>query len=59
MPVDVVIPYAEALEMVDLIDEATDLETLKAVQEGRAAIKKGVKGIPLAKLFKRIQKGRK
>lgn len=59
VPVEVVIPYREALEMVDLIDEATDLETLKAVQEGRDAIKKGAKGILAAKLFKKIQKERK
>jgi len=55
-PVEVVIPYAEALEMVDLIDEATDLETLKDIQEGRGAIKKGARGIPVARLFKRIRR---
>jgi len=59
VPVEVVIPYREALEMVDLIDEATDLETLKAVQEGRGAIKRGVKGIPVAGLFAKIRKGRR
>lgn len=56
VPVEVVIPYSEALEMVDLIDEATDLEALKAVQEGKNAIKRGAKGIPLTRLFKEMQK---
>jgi prevent-host-death family protein len=58
-PVEVVIPYAEALEMVDLIDEATDLKTLKTVQEGRDAIEKGTKGILVTRLFKRMQKERR
>ncbi len=59
VPVEVVIPYQEALEMVDLVDEAMDLETLKAVQGGRNAVKKGVKGIPVSRLFKKIREGRK
>lgn len=59
MPVEVVIPYAEALELVDLIDEATDLETLKAVQEGKVAVKRGAKGISVTRLFRKIQKERK
>jgi len=58
VPVDVVIPYAEAIEMVDLIDEATDSETIKAVQEGRNAIEKGAKGVPLERLLKKIRKER-
>lgn len=58
-PVEVVIPYKEALEIVDLIDEATDLETLRAVQEGRRALKKGTKGISLTRLFKKMQRKRK
>jgi PHD/YefM family antitoxin component YafN of YafNO toxin-antitoxin module len=59
VPVEIVIPYVEALEMVDLIDEATDLETLSLVQEGRDAIKKGAKGISVERLFKKIRKERK
>ncbi len=59
VPVDVVIPYQEALEMVDLIDEATDLETLKAVQKGRLAVKRKVKGVPVLGLFERLRKERK
>lgn len=59
IPVEVVIPYAEALEMVDLIDEATDLETLKAVQEGRKAVRMDAKGIPIERLFEKIRKKHK
>lgn len=56
VPVEVVIPYAEAIEMVDLIDEATDLETLKAVEEGREAIKTERKGISVLRLFSKFRK---
>lgn len=59
VPVEVVIPYPEALEMVDLIDEATDLETLKTVQEGRDTVKKGAKGILVERLFKKMRKEHK
>lgn len=55
-PVEVVIPYAEAIEIVDLIDEATDLETLKAVKEGREAIKAGRKGTSVLRLFSKVGK---
>ena len=55
-PVEVVIPYAEAMEMVDLIDEVTDLQTLNAVKEGREAVRKGVKGIPVRRLFNKMRR---
>lgn len=59
VPVEVVIPYAEAIEIVDLIDEATDLETLKAVAEGREAIKAKKRGISVLSLFSKVRKARK
>ena len=59
VPVEVVIPYAEALEMVDLVDEATDFEALKSVQEGREAIKKGAAGLSVSRLFEKVRKERK
>ena len=59
VPVEVVIPYAEAIEMVDLIDEATDLETLKAVAEGRKAIKAKKEGVSVLSLFSKVRKAHK
>jgi len=59
VPVEVVIPYAEAIEMVDLIDEATDLKTLKSVEEGRKAIKARKKGVSILRLFSKVSKARK
>ena len=46
-PTRVVVPYAEMLEMVDLIEELNDPQTRTFVAEGRRAIRSGAKGIPL------------
>lgn len=59
VPVDVVLPYAEVIEMVELIDEAADFNALSAVHEGRHAVKEGAKGIPVLRLFNKIRKQRK
>lgn len=53
-PISVALPYNEVLEMIDIIDELSDQQTLKIVQEGRAAIKAGAKGIPVSQLFDKI-----
>jgi len=54
-PVSVNLPYLDLLELVDIIDEVTDLETMALVSEARRAIREGSKGIPVAHLFKRIR----
>ena len=54
-PVSVNLPYSDVLELVDIIDEVTDLETMATVSVARKAIQKGAKGIPVAKLFNRIR----
>jgi PHD/YefM family antitoxin component YafN of YafNO toxin-antitoxin module len=59
VPVDVLLPYSDMVEMIELIDEATDSETLRAVQEGRDAVRGGAKGIPVSKVFNKIRKERK
>lgn len=38
-PVSVNLPYGDVLELVDILDELTDIETLKTVAEGREAIR--------------------
>ncbi|MDP8299140.1 MAG: hypothetical protein P9L88_04480 [Candidatus Tantalella remota] len=58
-PVSVNIPYEEVLEMVDLLDEITDEETMRMVEEGRKSIGSGTKGIPVSKSFKKIRAKRK
>ena len=54
-PVSVNLPYLDVLELVDIIDEVTDLETMAVVSEARRAIREGSKGIPVANLFNRIR----
>jgi len=58
-PVSVNLPYSDVLELVDIIDEAADLETMATVSEARKAIKGGAKGILVADLFNRIRKQRR
>lgn len=54
-PVNVILPYSDMLELMDILDELSDLETLRAIQEGRKAIKAGAQGIPVSKLFSKIK----
>lgn len=58
-PVSVNLPYSDVLELMDILDELSDPGTVKAVQEGRKAIKAGVEGIPVSKVFDKIRTKRK
>lgn len=55
IPVSVNLPYSDVLELVDIIDEVTDLETVAMVSEARKAIREGLRGVAVANLFKRIR----
>lgn len=52
-PAGVFLPYGDALELVDIIDEFNDKKTLKMVAEGRRAIRKGAHGILLSDSLKK------
>lgn len=54
-PVSVNLPYSDVLELIDIIDEVTDLETMATVSVARKAMRAGSKGIPVANLFNRIR----
>ncbi len=54
-PVSVSLPYSDVLELMDILDELSDPETIKAVYEGRKAIRAGAKGIPVSTVFNRIR----
>jgi hypothetical protein len=58
-PVSVNLPYSDVLELVDILDEVADLETMATVSEARKAIKGGAKGIPVANLFNKIRTRRR
>lgn len=55
-PKNVIVSYNEILELIDIIDEITDKTTLNLVQEGRKAINKGSKGVPVSELFSKMRK---
>lgn len=59
VPINIVMPYSDMIELLDIIDELTDIETMKTVLEGRKAIKSGAKGIPVSNLFNQIRAKRK
>lgn len=52
-PTSVLVPYDELLEIADVFDELKDAGTIKAVAEGRKAIRQGAKGVSVSALFKR------
>lgn len=55
-PVSMNLPYSDMLELIDILDEFSDMETFEAVREGRRAITSGVKGIPVSNLFRKMRK---
>lgn len=55
IPVSVTLPYSDVLELLDILDEFTDAETIETICEARKEIKKGGGGIPVAHLFGRIK----
>ena len=52
-PAHVIVPYEDMLELIDLLDEATDSETVKTILEARAVISKNSRGIPVQRLLSR------
>ena len=55
VPVNVLLPYSDMMELLDIFEEISDKETVKTVQEGRAAIKSGEKGVPVSGLFRGLR----
>jgi hypothetical protein len=54
-PISVNLPYSDVLELMDILDELADSETVATVDEGRRAIEAEAKGIPVSDLFDRIR----
>jgi hypothetical protein len=52
-PAGVFLPYEDAVEIAEIIDELNDRRLLKTIAEGRRAIHKGAKGTLLADSLKR------
>ena len=58
-PVSVNLPYSDILNLIDIIDEMSDPETLRLVKEHRDAVKRGAKFISATKIFEKIRKSHK
>ena len=58
-PTKVIISYRDMIELMDTLDELQDQETLRLVNEGREAIKKGGKGVSVSRLFNRQRSKKK
>ena len=52
-PTGVFMPYEEALELTEIIDELHDKELLKTIVVGRRSIRRGAKGITLKDALKK------
>lgn len=52
-PAGVFLPYQDALELVDIVDELNDKKVLKMIAEGRRAIRKGARGRLLSDSLKK------
>ncbi len=52
-PAGVFMPYEEALELTEMIDELNDKKLLKIIAEGRRAIHRGAAGISLKDAVKK------
>ncbi len=57
-PISVNLPYSDILNLIDMIDEISDPETLSLVKEHRDAVKTSQKFIPASNLFQKIRKNR-
>ena len=57
-PTKVIVSYNDMLEIVDILDELQDAQSLIAVQEGRKAVQSSAKGVQVSRLFGRIRAAR-
>ena len=51
VPVNVILPYSDIVELADIMEELSEPKTLEAVREGRLAVKSGSKGVLVSRLF--------
>jgi prevent-host-death family protein len=55
-PKSVVLGYDEVLEIIDILEELADHQTVSAVKEARQAISVGVPGIPVSRTIRKFRK---
>lgn len=54
-PKKVILSYHDLLELIDILDELRDQDLLESIGKGRKAIRRGAKGIPVSRLFRRMR----
>ncbi|MBU0694316.1 MAG: type II toxin-antitoxin system Phd/YefM family antitoxin [Candidatus Omnitrophica bacterium] len=52
-PVKVLLPYNDMVELLEFLDELTDVNTMRNVHEGVEAIERGTKGISFSRVYKK------
>ena len=57
-PTKVIFSYRDVLELMEVLDELQDRGALEHVREGREALRRGAKGVPVSRLFKQIRRSR-
>lgn len=57
-PKQVIIPYQEIVELVEILEEVRNPELVKVVKLSRKALREGVEGIPVEASFKKIRASR-
>lgn len=50
-PTNVILSYDEVMDLVDLVEEISDPDLIRTIQEGREAIARGAKGIDVNEAF--------
>jgi len=55
-PVKVIMPYSKMVELIELMDELDDSNTMRNIQEGVDAIEKGRKGVSFSRIYKKYSK---
>ena len=58
-PTNVILPYGDVMELLDILEEFNDAETHELVKSGRDAVREGAEGIPLFSHSKKIAAKRK
>jgi len=57
-PVRVIVPYAKMVELLEFFDEVSDPDTMRNIQEGAEAIKRGAKGVSFWGTYKKYHSAR-
>ena len=58
VPKKVILSYQDVLDLIEALHELQDQELVALVREGRAAVRRGAKGIPVKRLFQKIRSRR-